>query len=220
MPVPPELRASDGEREQAGEILRRAAADGRLTVEELEERLHSAYGALTRGELERIVADVNVEPTGAGLPAVPASGTGAIVREGPGGSRWVIALMSGNDRRGRWRVAPRCTVLNVMGGCNLDLSEAELASRETVLNVYTVMGGGEVRVPLGFEVHVSEFALMGGNDVKLGEEVAGGTGPVIRIRLVSIMGGCSIRRGPRRSREQRRKDRELRKAERRGELEG
>ena len=49
---PPELRASDAEREQTVEVLRQAAAEGRLNVEELEDRLRSAYTVPTRRGLE------------------------------------------------------------------------------------------------------------------------------------------------------------------------
>jgi hypothetical protein len=59
---------------------------------------------------------------------------------------------------------------------------------------------------------------MGGNDVKLGEHSAPPGAPVIRIRLVSIMGGTSVEVGPKKTRAERQRERELRKAERRGEL--
>ncbi|MGN6867177.1 MAG: DUF1707 SHOCT-like domain-containing protein [Solirubrobacteraceae bacterium] len=45
----PEVRASDAER--AVEVLRRAASNGQLTAEQLEERVASAYAARTQGEL-------------------------------------------------------------------------------------------------------------------------------------------------------------------------
>ena len=56
----PELRASDADREQHAELLRRAAGEGRLTMDELEERLNTVYEARTHRELERLVADVVV----------------------------------------------------------------------------------------------------------------------------------------------------------------
>jgi len=121
----------------------------------------------------------------------------------------VMSIMSGDERRGRWRIAPRCTVINVMGGSDLDLCDVELSDRVTRLNVFSLMGGGQIRVPHGVEVQVTKLGLMGGNDVRLGDEVSPAGGPVIRIRLVSIMGGCSIRRGRRLSRAERRRQQEL-----------
>ncbi len=209
----PELRASDAEREQAADVLRIAASEGRLDVEELEDRLSSAYSAATRRELERLIADVSPERLGAGRPiGVAGKSSGLTVKEGPGGSRWVISVMGGHDKRGRWRVAPRCTVLSIMGGSSIDLNDAELSDRVTEINVYSFMGGNEIRVPHGVNVQVSEFAFMGGNDVQIGEEVAPAGGPTIHIRMVAIMGGSSVRRGRKLSRRERR---ELKEAERR-----
>jgi hypothetical protein len=223
-PSPPErnleLRASDAEREQAVQVLHAAMSDGRLPVDELEGRVQSAYTVRTRRELELLIADVSVRPLAEGLvPAPSATADQLAVREGPGGSRWVIAVLSGADRRGRWRIGKRCTVVNALGGSGIDLCDAELSDPVTELNVYSFMGGGEVRVPHGVAVHVSDFALMGGNDVQLGEEVVPDGGPVIHLRLVSIMSGVGVRRGRRPSKEELRRERELRRAKRRGELE-
>jgi hypothetical protein len=209
----PELRASDADRERAVEVLRHAATDGQLTVEELEERVPSAYAARTRKELERLTADLSAEPLRGASAA--AAGSGINVREGEGGSRWVISIMGGHDKNGRWRPAPRCTVLNIMGGSDIDLNDAELSSPLTEIRMYSIMGGGEIRVPDGVDVHVSNFALMGGNDAKLGDEVAPAGAPTIHIRLVSIMGGASVLRGRKPTKEERRRERELRKARRR-----
>jgi hypothetical protein len=193
--------------------------EGRLSVDELEDRLRAAYAAPTVRELDLLVADV-VPAAGAGRRAVaPSSTSGLTVREGPGGDRWVVSIMSGHDRTGRWRIAGRCTVLNIMGGSEIDLNDVELSEPVTELNVYSFWGGGEIRVPDGVEVQVSNIGIMGGNDVKLGAEVVPPGGPVIHIRLVSIMAGCSVERGRKLSREERKRQKELRKAERRGELE-
>jgi hypothetical protein len=214
----PELRASDSEREQAVAVLRTAVADGRLSVDELEDRLRWAYTVRTRRELEQLVADVSVDP----LPAprrAPVSDSGLTVREGPGGSRWVVSILGGHDRKGRWRVAEHCTVLNVMGGSDIDLNDAELSQPVTRITMFSFWGGGEIRVPHGVEVQVSNIALLGGNDINLGDEVAPPGAPQIRIRLISIMGGSNVERGRKLSRAERRHQKELRRAERRGELE-
>ncbi len=206
----PELRASDADRERVVEVLRRAASDGQLTVDELEERVPAAYAARTRKELERLTADLSAESL---HDAAPSRGD---ARDGQGGTRWVVSIMGGHDKRGRWRVAPRCTVLNIMGGSDIDLNDAELAGPLTELSMYSIMGGGEIRVPHGVDVQVSNFALMGGNDVKLGDEVAPPGAPAIHIRLISIMGGSGVARGRKPTREERQRERELRKAQRRG----
>lgn len=52
------LRASDSDREQVAEWLRVAASEGRLSSEELEQRLGAAFAARTYGELDSLVYDL------------------------------------------------------------------------------------------------------------------------------------------------------------------
>lgn len=55
---PNRLRTSDTEREQVAEILRAAMAEGRLNLEEGEERLGAVYAAKFRDELTPLTADL------------------------------------------------------------------------------------------------------------------------------------------------------------------
>ena len=115
----PDIRATDADRERTVTVLRTSGANGQLTVDELDERVEAAYGARTRGELERLVEDLGDSRTRPSeLP----------VRAGEGGTRWVVSVMGGSDRKGHWRVGRSVTVLNLMGGSNLDLNDAELAA--------------------------------------------------------------------------------------------
>ena len=209
----PALRASDADRERIVDVLRRAAGEGRLDVDELDERLQLAYATRTVDELESLTADVRVP----GAPTSQAA-AGVVVSPGPGGTRFVISVMGGSDRTGRWRIAPRCFVLNIMGGSQIDLTRAELSNRMTQINVLSVMGGSEIRVPQGVDVKVSKLALLGGNDARLDDQPPPPGGPMIHVRLISFMGGSNVRQGPRRGREGRRREKELRRARRRGEL--
>jgi hypothetical protein len=200
------LRASDAERERTADQLRHAAGEGRLTVEELDERLAAAYAARTRGELAELVADVDVqEPV-----AAPAGDSGLTVRKGADdGTRHLISIMGGTDRRGHWRIGRSCLSLNIMGGADLDLNDAELADDVVELTVVSFMGGAEIHVPEGLNVEVSDFAFMGGNDVTLGNPRPAPGSPTLRLRLVSIMGGTDVRRGRKLSRRERREQRRL-----------
>jgi hypothetical protein len=63
------FRASDHDREEVVERLRAATAEGRLLVEELEQRLEVAFKALTYGELDALVDDL--PDVAVGLPAAP-----------------------------------------------------------------------------------------------------------------------------------------------------
>ncbi len=63
------ILASDNERESVVDVLRDAYTDGRLTLEEFEERTSAAYAARTWADLRELTSDLPVEPVlGAGLP--------------------------------------------------------------------------------------------------------------------------------------------------------
>jgi len=65
------IRVSDADRESAAERLREHFAAGRLTSEELEERLTATFSAKTEGDLRAVLTDLPAAPT-AGAPAPPA----------------------------------------------------------------------------------------------------------------------------------------------------
>jgi hypothetical protein len=54
----PDLLASDADRDRAVDALRDHAADGRLTTDELEDRVDRALVARTVGELDTVLADL------------------------------------------------------------------------------------------------------------------------------------------------------------------
>jgi hypothetical protein len=196
----PELRASDADRERHAEILRHATGEGRLTMEELDERLDAVYASRTHRELERLVADVVVP----GGETAPVGMTKSMpVRRGETGSNWLVSVMSGHDRKGRWLVGRNLKVINIMGGADLDLNDAELADDVVEMTVFSLMGGADVRVPEGLNVECSEFAFMGGNGIKLGDNRPTPGGPTLKLRVISIMGGTDVKRGRKLSRAER-----------------
>jgi len=200
------LRASDAERDRAAEFLREAMASGRLNVDELDERLRLTFAAKTRPELEHLVNDVLV-PHGDLHPlATPASAAAPDrlpVRHGENGARKILSVLGASERKGRWRLGPVCSVVTVLGGSELDLTGAELAAEHVELKLFTVLGGAEVTVPPGLNVELSELAILGGNEIVLGDERPDPGGPTVHLRIVSILGGAEVRRGPKLTRKER-----------------
>ena len=117
------LRVSDADREQAADVLRQAAGDGRITFTELDERIELAYAARTYADLDAVTADL----PGPGLSSHPPAAAGAFPADrigGTAGASFSVAIMSGANRTGGWVVPPRYTALAIMGGVELDLRQA------------------------------------------------------------------------------------------------
>ena len=72
-PPDPRLRAGDGDRDAVAEQLREAHAEGRLTIEELEDRLGKTYAARTFADLAPLTADLPPRPFGGSVRVQPRS---------------------------------------------------------------------------------------------------------------------------------------------------
>ena len=157
--------------------LRTAAGEGRLTLDELAGRLERALSAVTRAALEPLTTDLPEQPA----PSAPQA------------RRWIIGIMGGGDHEGRWRIGSRCTVVNLMGGADLDLTDAIVEGSETEIRVFSLMGGSDIVVPDGVHVELSGFAFMGANDLRLDDGPLPPPGaPVVRVRAYSVMGGTDV----------------------------
>jgi hypothetical protein len=108
-----ELRASHEDRDRVVELLRVSAGDGRLTADELDERLELAMTARTYGELATLVADL---PADGSVAAVPAGRAKEIVRLDCGHGR--------TKKEGRWVVPQRIEARVRSGHLKLDFSQA------------------------------------------------------------------------------------------------
>lgn len=180
----PAVRASDAEREQTVELLRTHAVDGRLTLEEYAERMDKAYAARTREELAVLERDLP-QSTGTQGPVSARKST-----------RRLVAVLSGLERRGRWRLGSDTVAVAFLGGIDLDLREAEIEAAESQLSVYTVLGGAEIKVPEGVDLEVGGFSLLGGKEVRGGSRPVSPGAPKLTIRAFTILGGVSVTTKP------------------------
>ena len=183
------LRVSDAERDVVLRTLGDHAAVGRLTLDELEERSGRALAAKTRGELATLTSDL---PREAGPASAPTSVPPAPRKP----VRWMIAILGGSHRRGRFRAVGSINAVAILGGDEIDLREAEIEGGELTLNLIAVLGGENIYVPDSVEVEVGGFSLMGGHE-EIGTARPPRPGaPVIRIRAYNLLGGTSVYRLP------------------------
>ncbi|HEY9328919.1 MAG TPA: DUF1707 domain-containing protein [Streptomyces sp.] len=182
------MRASDADREAVVEQLREAAAEGRIDLEELDERLGRALTAKTHAELAPLTDDLG--------PVVLESGEPLTLKGG----------IHGATRRGRWKVPPRIAAYGGMGGVLLDFTQAECRLREIEVEVDAQMAGVVFVVPAGWKADTDALDLgFGGLKDKTAGERLPGT-PVLRITGSCGAGGVIVRHPNLRERRRRRKE--------------
>lgn len=178
------IRASDAERDATVQRLSAATGDGRLTLEEFSQRMDRATAAKTRSELDRLVAD---------LPTDVGAASSAVAERGPGRPSWHVSPIGGLSVSGPWRMERSVIVVSLIGGADLDLSQAQLAAPEVTLTKVSLLGGVSIGVPPGIRVDVSGFSLIGGTSVDAGPEPGPGA-PTVHVRAFSLLGGTRIYR--------------------------
>lgn len=194
-------RVSDFEREEVADVLRDAAAEGRLSYTELEDRLETLYASKTYGELVELTADL---PNGPRAPQEQAVATpqhgGAVVESGP----VINVFLSDTKRLGNWLVPQRQEVNAVLGDVTLDYTEAQIPFDEVQIEVKSILADVKIRVPQNAIVLLDSNPILG----SVTEQEAGlkavpdpnaATAPPKRfhIRGTAILGEIKIKRGPR-----------------------
>ncbi|WP_284224917.1 DUF1707 SHOCT-like domain-containing protein [Mycobacterium antarcticum] len=181
------MRAADTDRIAVAQLLTDAAAQGRLDIDEYEERLKKAYAAQTIDELDRLSAD---------LPGIAT--TAPVIGPGvPAPSTLLLAIMSGFERRGRWNVPKRLTSVAVFGGGVIDLRYADFTATDVEIHSYSIFGGQTILLPPEVNVDVHGIGVMGSFD-HVGEEGSPGA-PHITIRGFSLWGSVGVRRKKRKA---------------------
>ena len=99
------LRVADADRDRVAERLRRAAGEGRLAPEELEERLEAAFAARTQADLAPLVADLPAEPPRRVRPTRRGGGHGEL-REFAATSILLVAIWALTGAGYFWPVWP------------------------------------------------------------------------------------------------------------------
>jgi hypothetical protein len=182
-------RAADTDRIQIAQLLAEAAEQGRLQMNEYEDRLTKAYAATTYRELDQLRAD---------LPGAAVS-----ARRGgkcnPAPSTLLLAIMSGFERRGRWNVPKKLTTVTFWGSGVLDLRYADFTSTEVEIHACSIMGAQTILLPPEVHVEIHGRGVMGNFEhAVVGEGTRGA--PNVRIRGFSLWGGVRIKRKPRKPR--------------------
>jgi hypothetical protein len=202
------MRVSNADRERVAKVLNDSMAEGRLTVNELEERLDKVYAAKTFGDLEPLTRDL---PAGnqARAAAYPQPAPSRVNRVGGRGtSATAIAIMSGTDRKGVWTVPPTFTTVALMGGVEIDLTDARFEDAETTIQAFAMMGGIDIYVPEDITIQVNGTGFMGAFENHAQDQAQPRPGaPLVRITGLALMGGVDVKR--RKPRKQKNKPKEI-----------
>ncbi len=185
------LRASDADRAKVADVLNTAYADGRLTRDELDERLEHTMRATTFDDLVPLTRDL-VPTTGPIASPSPQPRGPLVAAQGAPGTDTVVAVFSGTTRKGRFLARSNISTFILFGGTDIDLREATFESDTIEISVACAFGGVDIYVPEGVNVVNKTVAIFGGADVK---NVTPSNGPTVVVKGLVLFGGLDVK-GP------------------------
>ena len=188
------LRISDDDRHKVAEVLRQAAGEGRIDLEELDERLEATYAAKTYGELVPITADLPM--AGQQHQVAPASPRPNASLVPANSYPTSFSIMGECKRTGVWEVPAKHNAFSMMGGVTIDLREAVFTAQETVIEAVAIMAGIDIFVNPQTRVIVEGVGIMGDfseGRSKVPADLHPGS-PVVRVKGISLMAGVSVKR--------------------------
>jgi Domain of unknown function (DUF1707) len=188
------LRASHEDRDRVVELLRVAAGDGRLTADELDQRLEAALTARTYSELAVLTTDLPVAGSRPGAPQVPLTSSAEVkdlVR---------IAVTSGSAKRdGHWLVPRRVEVKVNSGAVKLDLTKADIQVPVVEIDAEVKSGHLAVITRPGIVVDSDDVEVRSGH-VKVRTHRGPAVPVIVRLRISGHVGSGSLSvRPPRRT---------------------
>lgn len=195
MSDPQLIRIGHAERDEAVGALREAAGEGRLTLDELDERIEAALRARTRGDLTALLTDLL---PGGQLEAV-VNPDAAPPSPGAPGWSWqdpLVLTARWDDvvRAGPWEVPPFLEINPVAG--NVKLVFVDVRTQHEIIDIHVIGGAGDaiLVLPEGWGADISRVERGGMGTAS--NRVAGrptGRAPLIIVRGRVGMGNLKVR---------------------------
>jgi hypothetical protein len=180
-----DLRASHDDRDRVVDLLRVAAGDGRLTAEELDERVGAALTARTYSELTALVSDLPA--AGAAAVGVPDAKPKDVVR--------IDCHSSNANREGRWLVPRRMEVRVTSGSVTLDFTEAVVSWPTLQIDAEIRSGNLTLVTKPGVVVNTDDLTIRSSN-VKIRAPWGPGGPVTLRIDVSGRIESSNIKARP------------------------
>lgn len=176
---PPAVRASDADREAVVARLQTAVGEGRLDLDEFGQRAHAAYAAVTREELDQLVAD---------LPAYPGRSVEIVGRR----AREEVSSVFG-DITLAVTAAPPQRVRTVFGDVRIDLRGLRTDADRLDLFLSTVFGDVDVIVAEGVDAELHGRTVLGDRKVQLAPVARLAGTPLVVVHAKAVFGDLRLR---------------------------
>lgn len=163
-----------------------------LSLDAFERRLEQAMDAQTHADLSSLTEDLDLTPDdGFKRQRERAVGPSAAARAAQS-TDLVVSVLGGTNRRGAWEVAEEIRVINVLGGTEIDFTDAVFTAATTRVKIFCLLGGVDIQVPEGINAVSRVTCILGGLDNRGPTSSLPGT-PTVIVEGFVLLGGADIK---------------------------
>jgi hypothetical protein len=166
MAIPPKDRPLGALREETIDLLVVNYGHGRLSLEAFQRRLDQAMEATDQETLAALSADLDVQVDERYLERKHEELRPRLEPGDGEDTQHIISIVGGNGRSGAWKVPRELRLVTILGGTDLDFTDARFTHATTKIKVFCLFGGVEIGVPEGVNTTVNAACLLGGVEDK------------------------------------------------------
>lgn len=104
----------------------------------------------------------------------------------------IVNILGGSSRSGQWTVPREIRVISILGGSDIDFTDAIFTTPNVTIKVLCLFGGDNIYVPENVNVVSKAFCILGGID-NTAPSIASRQAPTLTIEGLVVFGGLDIK---------------------------
>jgi hypothetical protein len=192
MPVKLEDRPIETVKEEVIDILVHNFSHGYISNEAFERRLDAVIEASSHQAMMDQIADLESTPDEAikkhKQEQFSVNYNDDVAEE----SDTIVSILGSNDRSGQWVVPKTIRIFTVLGGSNIDFTDARFNSPNVKVQILSILGGDNIYVPENVNVVSKAFCVLGSID-NSAPSIASRKAPTITIEGLILFSGLDIK---------------------------
>jgi hypothetical protein len=104
----------------------------------------------------------------------------------------IVNILGGSTRSGHWTVPKEIKVICVLGGSDIDFTDAMFTTPNVTVKILCLFGGVDISVPENVNIISKAFCILGGID-NSAPSIASRQAPTITVEGLVLFGGLDIK---------------------------
>lgn len=104
----------------------------------------------------------------------------------------ILNILGGSNRSGQWTVPKEIRVISILGGADIDFTDAIFTSPNVTIKLLCLFGGDNIYVPENINVVSKAFCILGGID-NTAPSLSARQAPTITVEGLVLCGGLDIK---------------------------